>query len=67
VTSTAALQALTRSGFASEQVSTLQEIFEQVEASRYGFPGSGKSPDAMEKLQSSLEQILKQCEKEKLR
>ena len=67
VTSTAALQALTRAGFAREKINTLHKIFEQVEASRYGFLEDGKSPDTMEKMQSSLEQILKQCEKEKLR
>ena len=65
VTSSTVLQVMGRAGFNPEQINMLRTIFEQVEASRYGQPGV-VSPESMEKLQSGLEQILKQCEKAKL-
>jgi hypothetical protein len=64
VTPTTVLKALGRAGFNPEQINTTHAIFEQVEARRYGQPGA-VSPESMEKLQSGLEQILKQCEKAK--
>jgi hypothetical protein len=64
VTSSTVLQAMSRAGFDPEQINMLRMIFEQVEASRYGQSGS-VSPENMEKLQSGLEQILKQSEKAK--
>ena len=64
VTPAAALKALDRAGFDQEQISTTHAIFEQIEASRYGRPGA-ISPENMEQLQSSLELMLKQCEKAK--
>ena len=65
VTSSTVLQVMGRAGFDPEQIKMLRTIFEQVEASRYGQP-EAVSPESMEKLQSGLEQILKQCEKAKL-
>ena len=62
VTSSTVLKALDRAGFDPEQIKMLRTIFEKVEASRYGQPGT-VSPESMEKLQSGLEQVLKQCEK----
>jgi hypothetical protein len=62
VTASAVLQALVQNNFTPEQINTLSAIFEQVESSRYGRP-EAVSPEEMKKLQSSLEQILKHCEK----
>ena len=64
VTSSTVLQAMGRAGFDPEQINALRAIFEQLEACRYGRPGE-TAPETMEKLQGSLEQILKQCEKAK--
>ena len=64
VTSSTVLQAMSRAGFDPEQISALGRIFEQVEASRYGLPGTG-SPESTSELQGRLEQILKLCEKTK--
>ena len=65
VTSSTVLQVMGRAGFSPEQITILRTIFEQLEASRYGQPGT-VSPESMKNLQSGLEQILKQCEKAKL-
>ncbi len=65
VTSSTVLQTMGRAGFDPEKINMLRTIFEQVEACRYGQPGT-VSPEGMEKLQGGLEQILKQCEKAKL-
>lgn len=64
VTAAAVLQTLGRSEFDPEQTRTLRAIFEQVESCRYGSP-EAVAPENMEKLQNSLEQILKRCEKVK--
>jgi hypothetical protein len=65
VTPASTLQALDRAGLKPDLLNTLRMIFAQVESSRYGL-SNATSPESMEKLQSSLEQILKQCEKMRL-
>lgn len=65
VTPFSVLQTLERAKAAPKHITALREIFEQVEASRYGLPGTEKSPETMGNLQNRLEQILKQCEKAK--
>lgn len=62
VSPTATLNALDKAGLDPEQIDMTRAIFEQVEASRYGQP-EHISAENMEKLQNSLEQVLKQCEK----
>jgi hypothetical protein len=65
VTAATVLRALSRAGMDPEPIHALRHVFEQVEASRYGLPVE-KSPENMENLQNSLEQILRRCEKSKL-
>jgi hypothetical protein len=64
VTSSTVLQTMGRAGFDPEKINLLRTIFERVDACRYGQPGE-TAPETMQKLQGSLEQILKQCEKAK--
>ncbi|MFA7256773.1 MAG: BatD family protein, partial [Kiritimatiellales bacterium] len=62
VTSSTVLLTLSRASLDPEQINALRAIFEQVEASRYGLQ-TEKSPENMGKLLTTVEQILKRCEK----
>ena len=63
ITPAVVLRELQQKKFNEQSAGELRTIFEQVELSRYGIAGA-KTPAEMKAAQRSLEQILKQCEKE---
>lgn len=62
VNSSVVLQALENAGLDPAAAASLRVLFDQVEARRYGLPGT-VSADEMSTQQQNLEQLLKQCEK----
>lgn len=58
-----ALRALSEAGFGPGPIATLQGLFEQTEASRYGLPAEQISPEAMTTMLRDIKEILKLCEK----
>ncbi|MGE4490800.1 MAG: BatD family protein [Kiritimatiellales bacterium] len=66
ITSSVVLRTLERAGFSTDQMRTLQTVFDRVEAGRYGAPQTAPTAAAMEETQRSLEQILRLCEKSRI-
>jgi len=62
ITSVTVLRALTRAGIESAQIEELRTLFDRLEARRYGLPAT-ENIENLKSLQSSLEKILKSCEK----
>lgn len=63
VTPAVVLNALTQANFETEQT---KQLFNQVEAARYGLSVSEHTPDEMKMLKSNLERLLRSIEKTRL-